>query len=193
MSYNSIKYSLNNDIFSDTNILNKKIIDLIKNNNLEGGSSLNKTNSSSVSLIIGIIVIIIGFVLLWYKNNLVETDAIIVNRFCDNNDECKINITYVVDSTQYSKIINLYKNNVPNESTIKIYYQQTEPNSIHLINPNYYIIGISSIILGSFIIIFSLFDTDSLDMSSKSSSLNNNINLYSNLKNNDSYQVVYTT
>jgi hypothetical protein len=193
MSYNSIKYSLNNDIFSDTNILNKKIIDLIKNNNLEGGSSLNKTNSSSVSLIIGIIVIIIGFVLLWYKNDLVEIDAIIVNRFCDNNDECKINITYVVDSTQYSKIINLNKNNIPNESNIKIYYQQTEPNSIHLINPNYYIIGISSIILGSFIIIFSLFDTDSLDMSSKSSSLNNNINLYSNLKNNDSYQVVYTT
>ena len=193
MSYNSIKYSLNNDIFSDTNILNKKIIDLIKNNNLEGGSSLNKTNSSSVSLIIGIIVIIIGFVLLWYKNDLVEIDAIIVNRFCDNNDECKINITYVVDSTQYSKIINLNKNNIPNESNIKIYYQQTEPNSIHLINPNFYIIGISSIILGSFIIIFSLFDTDSLDMSSKSSSLNNNINLYSNLKNNDSYQVVYTT
>jgi len=146
MSYNSIKYSLNNDIFSDTNILNKKIIDLIKNNNLEGGSSLNKTNSSSVSLIIGIIVIIIGFVLLWYKNDLVEIDAIIVNRFCDNNDECKINITYVVDSTQYSKIINLNKNNIPNESNIKIYYQQTEPNSIHLINPNFYIIGITSII-----------------------------------------------
>jgi hypothetical protein len=193
MSYNSIKYSLNNDIYLDTNILNKKIIDLIKNNNLEGGSSLNKTNSSSVSLIIGIIVIIIGFVLLWYKNDLIETDAIIVYRFCDNNDECKINITYVVDSTQYSKIINLNKNNVPNESTIKIYYQQTEPNSIHLINPNYYVIGITSIVLGSFIILFSLFDTDSLDMSSKSSSLNNNINLYSNLKNNDSYQVVYTT
>ena len=193
MTYNSIKYSSNNDIFSDTNILNKKIIDLIKNNNLEGGSSYNNTNSSSVSLILGIIVIIIGFVLLWFKNDLVEIDAIIVNRFCDNNDECKINITYVVDSTQYSKIINLNKNNVPNESTIKIYYQQTEPNSIHLINPNYYVIGISSIVLGSFIIIFSLFDTNSLDTTSKSSSLNNNINLYSNLKNNDSYQVVYTT
>lgn len=159
---NSIDYSPNTPVFYNTSILDKKIIELINNNNMKGGNGNNNLPTSNyISMIMGIIIIIIGFILLWLKNDLVELEATILNKTRTNivnNNECKIYIKYIVNSTQYSKIITINKNNISNDSTIKIYYHQSDPNSIQLINPNYYVIGIGSIIVGSFIIIFSLFD-----------------------------------
>ncbi len=205
MSDKSIEYALDTPVFSNPNILNQKIIELIKNNNMKGGSGFDNIDTSNcISMMIGIIIIIIGFVLLWYKNDLVEMEATILNKSCsdieNNNGECKINITYTVNSIQYSKIVTMPKNNIPNDSVIKIYYQESEPNSIQLVNPNYSIIGIGSIIIGSFIIIFSFssgfssgFGSSSSDTSSQTLFSNTKTNLYQNFANTNGYNVVYTT
>ena len=206
MSDISLEYSLNTPVFSNSNsnsnILNQKIIELIKNNNMIGGngSDTNIDMSNYITLTIGIIIIIIGFVLLSFKNDVLEMDAIIINKFCDeNNNECKINIKYTVDSTQYSKIVTINKSNIlniPNDSTIKIYYSKSDPNFIQIFNPNYYMIGIGSIIIGVFIIFFSIFDNSmSFDTTSKSSSssfINDKTNLYSNSVDIDGLKIIYT-
>lgn len=160
----SIEYSLNTPVFNDSNILTKKIFQIAKTNDMIGG---NSDTSNCIGMLVGVIIIIIGFVLLWFKNDLVETEANINTKSCDTNDgSCKLNITYIVDSTQYSKIITIPNSEISNSEisnsnisvkpTIKIYYSQSEPNSIQLVNPNYSVIGIGSIIVGSFIIIFSM-------------------------------------
>lgn len=160
----SIEYSLNTPVFvnsyshSGSDILSKKIFDLAKsNNNLSGGGGggFGLDMYNCISLLISIIVVIIGFVFLWFKNDLIETEAIVKSQSCDTDSECKINITYSVDNTQYSKIISMDKKNVPNTSIIKIYYQSSNPNSIQLYNLNYSIIGIGLIVIGIFIMIFS--------------------------------------
>ena len=159
----SIEYSLKTPVFEDSNILTKKIFEMAKTNNIISGGGLglglDLDISNCIGVLCGIIIIIIGFVLLWFKNDLVETDATITTKSCDNNQidgSCRLNITYIVDSIQYSKIITTNKSNITNELTIKIYYSQSEPNLIQLVNPNYSIIGIGSIIVGIFIIFYSI-------------------------------------
>lgn len=202
MSDLSIEYSLNTPVFVNSysysipnlDILSKKIFDLTKNNNNLSGGGFGLDMSDCISLLIGIIVIIMGFVLLWFKNDLVEAEAIVKTKSCDegtgSSSDCKINIVYTVDSTQYSKIISMDKKNVPDTPTIKIYYQNSNPNSIQLYNPNYSIIGIGMIIIGIFIMIFSmgLSNSDSKTLPIK----NTETNLYSNSSNKDGFNVVYS-
>jgi hypothetical protein len=160
MSDLSIEYSLNTPVLSDKNILNCNLIELIKNNNMKGGSSY-MDSSNNISLLIGIVIIIIGFVLLWFKNDWIETEAIIKTQTCLDSDKCKINITYIVDSIEYSKIITIEKNNIINIPKIKIYYQKINPKSIELYEPNYSITGISMIIIGALVMIFSIGNNNS--------------------------------
>ena len=202
MSNLSIEYSLNTPVFVNSysypepDILSKKIFDLAKNNNNLSGGGFGLDISDCISLLIGIIIIIVGFVLLWFKNDLVEAEAIIKSQSCDeslgsaSSSECKINIVYTVDFTQYSKIINMDKKNVPDTPTIKIYYQSSNPNSIQLYNPNYSIIGIGMIIIGIFIIIFSI--GGKTDNVSGSGLIKTDTNLYSNTLNKDGFNVVYS-
>lgn len=205
MSDLSTEYSLNTPVFANSysypnpDILSKKIFDLAKNNNnlSGGGFGFSLCMSDCISLLIGIIIIIVGFVVLWFKNDLVEAEAIIKSQSCDeslgssSSSECKINIVYTVDSTQYSKIISMDKKNVPDTPTIKIYYQSSNPNSIQLYNPNYSIIGIGMIIIGIFIIIFSI-GGGKTDNVFDSELIKTNTNLYSNTLNKDGFNVVYT-
>lgn len=213
MSDLSIEYSLNTPTFFNSNqdILNKKIFDLARNNGVgggwdgewegvgggKGGGEWNKVGgfglglniSDFISLLIGIIIIIIGFVLLRFKNDLIEVQAIIEAQSCDKaqtqnqiqiqSQECDINIRYTVDNTQYSKIISINKNNIPSTQTFSIYYHSSNPNSIQLYNPNYYAIGVGMIIIG---IIIMLFFTSS---SSSSSTTNEKTDLYSSALNKD--------
>lgn len=170
MSDLSIEYSLNTPVFnsfnSASNILNKKIFDLAKTGDLRGGGfGSNMNYSNCIVLLIGIIIIIVGSILLWFKNDLVETEANVISKNCDkNNNKCKINIKYQVAETQYSKIITIQESNIPNESIIKIYYSQSDPNSIQLYNPNYSMIGIGMILVGVFIMIFSFRNDNSSDV-----------------------------
>lgn len=186
----SIEYSLNTPVFSAPNILEQKIFDLVRNNNM-GGGGYGLDMSNCISLLIGLIIIIIGCVLLWFKNDLVEAEGIITSQSCDEGSVCKITITYIVDSTQYSKIISMNKNNIPDTSTIKIYYQSLNPNEIQLYNPNYSIIGIGMIIIGVFIIIFSMGSNNTNSSFESSGLVNTDSNLYSNSINKDGLVVVY--
>lgn len=191
----SIEYSLDTPVFAETNILSKKILELAKSNDMVGGS-FGLDPSNCIGILVGVIIIIIGFVLLWFKNDLIEAEATIVSKSCDDNQNdgnCKLNITYVVDSTQYSKIITIRGSNNSNESSIKIYYSQSEPNSIQLYNPNYSIIGIGSIIVGSFIIIFSISNGSDLSSTSSGTSFSDSkTNIYSNSSIVDGLNVVYS-
>lgn len=196
MSNLSIEYSLNTPVFvnsysySNHDILSKKIFDLAKNNNNLSGGGGGLGISNCVALLIGIIIIIVGFVLLWFKNDLVEAEAIIKSQSCDDGLGCKINIVYTVGDIQYSKIISMDKKNVPNTPTIKIYHQSSNPNSIQLYNINYSIIGIGLIIIGVFVMIFSM--GSKTDDVSGSGLIKTDTNLYSNTLNKDGFNVVYT-
>lgn len=214
MSEQSIEYSLNTPVFRkinkidsiDKNILNYDLMELIKNNNIIGGDGsgsgsgsegggwgLNMELSNCIGLLIGIIIIIVGFVLLWFKNDWVEIDAVIVqshhynengedNNTCTDTEnkqgeqnkqdkkdkegkegkegKCKIHIMYSIDSIEYSKIITVEKNDIlaksKSNSKIKIYYQKTNPKLIQLFKQNYTTIGISMILIGSLVIIYSM-------------------------------------
>lgn len=198
MSDLSIEYSLNTPVFvnyrsysnPNPDILSKKIFDLAKNNNNLSGGGFGLDIADCISLLIGIIIIIVGFVLLWFKNDLVEAEAIVKSQSCEEGIECKINIVYTVGDIQYSKIISMDKKNVPDTQTIKIYYQSSNPNSIQLYNPNYSIIGIGMIIIGIFIMIFSI--GGKTDKVMDSELIKTNTNLYSNTLNKDGFNVVYS-
>lgn len=158
MSDISIEYSLNTPVFNDNNILNKKLFNMIANNNLQGGG-FELGLSSCIVLLIGIIIIIFGIIILWNNNDMVETEGVIFKKSCSSNDsegsECKVNIKYIVNSIQYSKIISIPKTNLSTSNTLKIYYSQSNPNLINLHNYNYSMIGVGSIIIGTITIFFS--------------------------------------
>ena len=190
----SIEYSLDTPVFTNPNILTKKLFEIVKNNNITGGG-FDSGASNCIGILVGIVIIIIGFVLLWFVNDLVEIEATIVTKSCDNDQNdgtCKLNITYIVESIQYSKIIRIKSSNIYNDSSIKIYYSQSEPNSIQLVNPNYSIIGIGLIIVGSFIIIFSMCNGHDVVGTSNVSLTDSKTNIYSNSSIVDGLNVVYS-
>ena len=182
-----IEYSLNTPKFND-NILNLKIINMLKNNNqLIGGSGDNFSNMSNcVVMIVGIIVIIIGFYLCWNKNDFMITNAQIQNLSCDTSDyssQCKFNVTYSVGSTQYSKVVTLDKSSAPttNTNTITIYYKESDPNIMRLYNFNYSVIGIILVIIGAFVLISSICCSNNINLIPETQSSESN--LYSESKN----------
>jgi len=166
----SIEYSLNTPIFENETKNSLKILDLIKNSNADQYNMGNMiggglSNSNTIVIIIGIIIIALGFILYWY-NNWKSTNATINSLICDNT-QCKFNILYNVNNVNYNKIITLPISNKPTSSEITIYYEDTNPNVVRLSNYNY--IGISLIILGIFVFIISLtLDYDKLDEPSSS-------------------------
>lgn len=154
-----IEYSLNTP--TQNNILGARLIDMLKKDNLMiGGSGDNYSNMSNcIVMMVGIIVIIIGFYLCWNKNDLTSTNGQIQNLSCDTTDyssQCKFNIVYTVGSTQYSKVITLDKSAAPTTNTITIYYHESDPNNMSLYNYNYSVIGIVMIIIGGFVLISSI-------------------------------------
>lgn len=189
----------------NTNIFNKKIIDLAKTNNIVGGGFVNW--SDGIIFVIGIIIAIIGLVLMWFKNDLVETEAKVIAKSCINNNsiinfankfefhECKINIKYNVDMIEYSKIIDTTIPDISNKSMIKIYYSKSNPNYIQLYNPNYNVIGIGLIIVCAFLILFSTSNSTTntiIDSSNSFTSTNTDSDIYSNLSNTNGFKIVYT-
>ena len=180
-----IEYSLNTPKFND-NILNSKIINMLKNDNqLIGGSGDNISNMSNcVVMIVGIIVIIVGFYLCWNKNDFTTTNAQIQNLSCDTSDyssQCKFNIIYSVGTTQYSKIISLDKSSAPSTNTITIYYKESDPNIMRLYNFNYSVIGIILVIIGAFVLISSICCSNNINLIPENQSSESN--LYSESKN----------
>lgn len=187
-----IEYSLNTPIIND-NILNSKIINMIKRENqLIGGTGNNFMNTSNcIVIIVGIIVVMVGFYLCWNKNDFTTTNGLIQNISCDTsnfNSQCKFNITYTVGTTQYSKVITLDKSAAPTSNTITIYYKESDPNIMRLYNFNYSIIGIILIIIGAFVLISSICCTNNMNFISESQTSESN--LYTKSKN--SSGVVYT-
>lgn len=186
-----IEYSLNTPTFND-NILNSKIIDMIRReNNLIGGTGDNFMNTSNcIVLIVGIIVIIVGFYLCWNKNDFTTTNGQIQNLSCDTSDfnsQCKFNVIYSVGSTQYSKVITLDKSAAPSSNTITVYYKESDPNVMRLYNFNYSVIGIILVIIGAFILISSICCTNNMNFIPESQGTESN--LYTESKNSS---VVYT-
>ncbi len=174
-----IEYSLNTPKFND-NILNSKIIDMIRReNNLIGGTGVNFMNTSNcIVLIVGIIVIIVGFYLCWDKNDFTTTNGQIQNLSCNTNDfssECKFNVIYTVDSTQYSKVITLDKSAAPTSKTITVYYKESNPNIMRLHNFNYSVIGIILVIIGAFVLISSICCTNNMNVIPESQGTESNL------------------
>ncbi len=172
------------------NILDLKIINMIKNENMVGGGI---DNTNCIVILIGIIMIAIGFYLCWGKNDWSSTDGIVQDITCEPSQittPCKFNLTYTVNSTQYSKVISMDKSAIPSNQIIPIYYQESNPNIVRLYNFNYSIIGIILIILGAFTLISSLCCINSFipQMTNQSSESN----LYTGSRNSDGINIVYT-
>lgn len=192
-----IDYSLQTPKFNN-NILADKIINMLKrDNNMIGGSSENFLNiSNCLVILVGIIVIIIGFYLCWNKNDFASTNGQIQNLTCESKDyssQCKFNVIYTVGSTQYSKVITLDKSAAPNPNTntITVYYQESDPNIMSLYNYNYSVIGIVLIIIGAFILISSICGAPQIVNYSNESQIVDK-NLYSDLKSSNGVDIAYS-
>ena len=187
-----MEYSLNTPTIND-NILNSKIINMIRRENqLVGGAVDNFMNTSNcIVLIVGIIVVMVGFYLCWNKNDFITTNGQVQNLSCDTsnfNSQCKFNVTYTVDSTQYSKVITLDKSTAPTSNTITVYYKESDPNVMRLYNFNYSVIGIILVIIGAFVLISSICCTNNMNFIQESQSTESNI--YMESKNSNG--IVYT-
>lgn len=158
MTNMSINYFLNTPFLSEFNILNKNIVELTKNNNIIGGDTfgVGMNTPNFATIIVGIIIMIVGLMLLWFKNDLIVTEAIITSKFC-YNDGCKLNLIYTVDSVRYSKILTVDKFHV-NDTKIQIYYQKSNPNFIQLYKSNDYFIEILSLVIGLIFIFYSIYN-----------------------------------
>lgn len=187
-----MEYSLNTPTIND-NILNSKIINMIRRENqLVGGAVDNFMNTSNcIVLIVGIIVVMVGFYLCWNKNDFITTNGQVQNLSCDTsnfNSQCKFNVTYSVDSTQYSKVIQLDKSAAPTSNTITVYYRESDPNVMRLYNFNYSVIGIILVIIGAFVLISSICCTNNMNFIQESQPMESNI--YMESKNSNG--IVYT-
>lgn len=187
-----MEYSLNTPTIND-NILNSKIINMIRRENqLVGGAVDNFMNTSNcIVLIVGIIVVMVGFYLCWNKNDFITTNGQVQNLSCDTsnfNSQCKFNVTYSVDSTQYSKVIQLDKSAAPTSNTITVYYKESDPNVMRLYNFNYSVIGIILVIIGAFVLISSICCTNNMNFIQESQPMESNI--YMESKNSNG--IVYT-
>ena len=191
-------FSLGTPINSNDNILNKKLFSLIKNNKMYGGGYID--NSNCITLIIGVVILIVGFLLCWIKNDWVEIKADVKNISClnqngngngngNNVSNCDVSISYTVNSTQYSKMITLNKSDIPTNPYITIYYQESDPNIMRLYNFNYSVIGIILIVLSVFVIITSI--CCSTEILTPINVLESESNLYTNTRNADGVSVVY--
>lgn len=147
----STEFSINN-FNEESNILSKKIFDMMELN-IKGGSNNCFSLESSIIFLLGIIIAIIGTFLLWSKNDLIETSSIILSKSCSNTDDCKINIIYNVNSMVYSKIINISKNDILNTNKLKIYYSKMDPNIIYLDDTDNSMIGLGLLVVAIFIIV----------------------------------------
>lgn len=128
-------YSLDTSKNINFNILNEKISSLIKNDKMYGGSNIDYYNKYNYIIIIGILMIVIGFMIIWYNNIWIKTIANITNISCIPLDkECKISINYIVGKIQYSKIITIQKSNISKIliNQIQIYYLESDPKIIKL-------------------------------------------------------------
>jgi hypothetical protein len=195
-----IEYSMNTPI-NQENILNSKIITMLKKSNQQiGGDGTNLyPMTNCIVMIVGIIVIIIGFYLCWNKNDFTSVTGQIQNLSCDSdinsytnfytnsyiNSQCKFNVTYTVANTQYSKVITLDKLSAPNSSTntITVYYKESDPNIMRLYNFNYSVIGIILIIIGAFVLISSICCSDNINLIQSDNKTQTESNLYSESKN----------
>ena len=116
--------------------MNEKISSLIKNDKMYGGSNIDYYNKYNYIIIIGILIIVIGFIIMWHNNTWIKTTANITNISCIPliDKECKISINYIVGKIQYSKIITIQKSNISKIliNQIQIYYLKSDPNIIKL-------------------------------------------------------------
>ena len=186
-------FSLNISENLNGNILNKKLISLIKNNKMYGGGYIDSSNY--IILIIGIVVLIVGFILYLFKNDWIEIKANIKNISCVNqnetdNTECNVSIEYIVNSIQYLKMITMCKSDISTNQYISIYYQESDPNTMRLYNFNYSIIGIGLIVLGIFVIATSICSSTQIQYSSNA--LESESNLYTSTRDANGVNVVYT-
>lgn len=178
---NLIKHSLFSSDFYNFNLNNDTIIfDLIKNelynqNDLiQLGAGPTNNIYINVIMIIGIILIIVGIILYFYKDDWKATIGTINSiKKVNNSKKYNLDIIYVVNNIKYSKIITQDK--TYNSETITIYYKESNPNEISLYENNYITIGIILAIIGILMFIFSIY-----------TNLNNNNNNNDKNKNGES-------
>ncbi len=185
-----MKYSFN----MPKNILEQSIFSILKKDKdiLKGGGLVM---NNYITMIIGIMMLIIGFIMYWFKNNLIKIDAKIQNIICNditNNNNCKISITYIVNSVAYSKIIQMNKLNLSDQMNMTIYYSESDPNIIELYNFNHSIIGLCLIVLGVFLFILSFGSSSYFNISTTNFKMNDDSNIYTNIKNENGVDIAYS-
>ena len=183
----SFNYSLNTPDNISKNILNQQIFSIIKNENYMRGGTTSQTPNLIV-ILIGIILIIVGIIVYWYNGDMLTTQATVQNTTHNNSQtEYHVSITYIVGTTEYSKVITT--STVPTDSKITIYYKQSDPNIIKLNDSNYSSIGIVLIVVGVILLISSFFSNN---LFGQNEGYDTDSNLYQSSKNSSGFEIVYT-
>jgi len=160
---NLIKHSLFTSDFYNFNLNNDtNILDLI-NNELNNQNDFIQLGAGSINniyinviMIIGIILIIVGIILYFYKDDWKATIATINSiRKINNSKKYDFDIVYIVNNIKYSKIIT--QDTTYNSETITIYYKESNPDVISLYENNYATIGIILAIIGVLMFIFTIY------------------------------------
>lgn len=125
-----------------------------KNNVLIGGG--NSYVYEIFKLIVGIMLIITGLFIFNMRDYWNQIQAKVINVY-DSMNQCQVNITYTIEDVVYRKNIVLPTSyNCNYSDKIDIYYYMSNPNIVQLSVHNYFIFGLSLIILGC----LSLFSTN---------------------------------
>ncbi len=118
----------------------------IKDKIIQGGGGSSMVNY--INLLIGIIMIIIGMICMFYEKFWKTTEAQIV-KIKENN----MLIGYEINNVYFTKLISTYTNNNKEGDKIKIYYDKSDPNIIKTNMLNHKIIGTIIIVIGIYLIL----------------------------------------
>ncbi len=128
----------------------------IKDKLIQGGGGSIYFNY--VNLILGIVLITLGFISLFYNNFWIETDASIL-KVSPSKFETKLLIKYVVNKLEFTKILLLTeKINYKSGDNIKIFYDKNDPNLIKTALFNHKITGSILMLIGIYLVILKYID-----------------------------------
>ncbi len=118
----------------------------IKDKIIQGGGGYSMVNY--INLLIGIVMIIIGMMCMFYEKFWNTIDAQILK--IKENDML---IGYEINNIYFTKLINTYVNNYKEGDKIKIYYDKSDPNIVKTNMFNHKIIGTIIITIGMYLIL----------------------------------------
>ena len=133
-------------------ISNFNDLDKLRIYNLVSQKGGGKFNMNILKIIFGLLLIVVGVIFLLLPNYYSEVNAT-VSKITNDSLYKYVTLTYTVNNVSYTKQVTYKKSSLIQENTIiKIYYDNNDPNLINLDTNTYYIMSAIFVLFGLYLI-----------------------------------------